>query len=83
MTNKIQTIGIKKNDQSYLTQLMIAYPKINSGRKNYVSQFNRILKNILLSKAYKLSLKNKNLNFFKSSSFEENNKFLSIMFKLK
>ena len=83
MIEKYNKISIKKLDQSYLLEIIKKYPGINSGRKNYVSQFNRILKNILLSKAYKLSLKNKNLNFFKSSSFEENNKFLSIMFKLK
>ena len=44
MTKKIKTISIKKNNQSYLTKLMIAYPKINSGRKNYTNQYYRVLK---------------------------------------
>ena len=62
MTNKIQTISIKKNNQSYLKKLLIAYPKINSGRKNYINQYNRVLKNILLSKAYdRISTKKPNI----------------------
>ena len=81
MTNKIQTISIKKNNQSYLKRLLIAYPKINSGRKNYRNQYNRVLKNILLSKAYN-KISKKKLNFQKKFFFKEKNEILSIKFKL-
>ena len=81
MTNKIQTISIKKNDQSYLKRLLIAYPKISSGRKNYANQYNRVLKNILLSQAYDVISKKK-LNFQTKFTFKENSKFLLIKFKL-
>ena len=81
MINKIQTISIKKNNQSYLKRLLIAYPKINSGRKNYRNQYNRVLKNILLSKAYN-KISKKKLNFQKKFFFKEKNEILSIKFKL-
>ena len=81
MTKKIMTIGLKKNNQSYLTKLMITYPKINSGRKNYTNQYYRVLKNILLSQAYDVISKKK-LNFQKKFTFKENSKFLLIKFKL-
>ena len=81
MTKKIKTIGLKKNNQSYLTKLMIAYPKINSGRKNYTNQYYRVLKNILLSQAYDVISKKK-LNFQTKFTFKENSKFLLIKFKL-
>ena len=83
MIKKFNKISIKKFDQSYLFEIIKTNPGINSGRKNYISQYKRILKNILLSKAYDLSSKRKSFDFFKSAIFEENNKFLSIIFKLK
>ena len=52
MKNRIKTISIKKNNQSYLFKLIETYPKIYSGRKNYTDQYYRVLKNILLSQAY-------------------------------
>ena len=81
MTNKIQTISIKKNDQSYLKRLLIAYPKISSGRKNYANQYDRVLKNILLSQAYNIISKKKS-NFQKKFFFKEKENFLLIKFKL-
>ena len=83
MIKKFNKISIKKFDQSYLFKIIKTNPGINSGRKNYISQYKRILKNILLSKAYNLSSKRKSLGFCISTIFEENNKFLSIIFKLK
>ena len=83
MIKKFNKISIKKFDQSYLFEIIKTNPGINSGRKNYISQYKRILKNILLSKAYNLSSKRKSLDFCISTIFEENNKFLSIIFKLK
>jgi len=59
MIKKFNKISIKKFDQSYLFEIIKTNPGINSGRKNYISQYKRILKNILLSKAYNLSSKKK------------------------
>ena len=81
MVKKLNKISIKKLDQSYLYEIIKEYPGINSGRKNYISHYKRALKNILLSKIYNLS-SNNNSELFKSISFEENNKFLSIKFSL-
>ena len=82
MIEKLNKICIKKIDQSYLFEIIKKNPGINSGRKNYASQYKRILKNILLSKVYHLSSKRKSFDSFKSAIFKENNKFLSIIFKL-
>ena len=81
MKNRIKTISIKKNNQSYLFKLIETYPKINSGRRNYTDQYNRVLKNILLSQAYN-TISNKKLNFQKKFSFKAKGEFLSIKFKL-
>ena len=81
MINKIQTIGIKKINQSYLKKLLINYPKINSGRKNYTYQYNRVLKNILLSKAYN-RISKKKPNIQKKFFFKETDGILLIKFKL-
>ena len=80
MIKKLNKISLKKIDQSYLQEIIKKYPGINSGRKNYKSQYRRILKNILLTKAYNLSSINKILDSSKSINFKENNKFLSIKF---
>ena len=45
-------IELKKINQKYLKQILLQYPNISSGRKNYIYQYRRILKNILLSKMY-------------------------------
>ena len=83
MVKKLDKISVKKFDQFYLLEIIKKYPGINSGRKNYKSQYKRILKNILLSKAYDLFFTSKSLDFCKNGRFKENNKFLSIIFKLK
>tara|TARA_B100000315_G_C14026125_1_gene341063 strand:- start:144 stop:386 length:243 start_codon:yes stop_codon:yes gene_type:complete len=80
MIKKLNKISLKKNDQTYLQEMLKKYPGINSGRKNYLSQYRRILKNILLTKVYNLSSKNIILNNRKNIIFKENNKFLSIKF---
>ena len=51
-------INIEKIDQQYLYDVIRLHPNINSGRKNYSTQYKRVLKNILLSKIY---TKNKTL----------------------
>ena len=51
-------INIEKIDQQYLYDVIRFHPNISSGRKNYFTQYKRVLKNILLSKIY---TKNKTL----------------------
>tara|TARA_Y100000590_G_scaffold412061_1_gene506688 strand:- start:227 stop:388 length:162 start_codon:yes stop_codon:yes gene_type:complete len=43
---------MKKISQNYLKDIIKQYPKIKSGRKNYLSHYRRILKNINLVKDY-------------------------------
>ena len=57
MKKKVKKFSIKKNNQKYLKILLNNYPKISSGRKNYESQYKRVLINILLTKAYNFLLK--------------------------
>ena len=56
-------INIEKIDQQYLYDVIRLHPNISSGRKNYSTQYKRVLKNILLSKIYaeNKALNNKNL----------------------
>ena len=81
MKNRIKTISIKKINQKYLYEILKKYQNINSGRKNYKSQYTRILKNIALSKAYNFTLKKNNL-IIKNITFIEKKKSISIIFKL-
>ena len=83
MVKIFNKISIKKQDQVYLLEIIKKYPGINSGRKNYKSQYKRILKNLLMSQAYQVILKRKSSVFFSNHSFEENDKYLSIKFKTK
>ena len=57
-------ISIKKIDQKYLYDILKYHPNIGSGRKNYSAQYNRILKNIFLSKIYTKNKILNNKNFF-------------------
>ena len=52
---------ISKDNQKYLKKIKSINPNIFSGRKNLDSRYNRVLKNILLSKIFK---KTKNANKF-------------------
>ena len=83
MVKIFNKISIKKQDQINLLEIIKKYPGINSGRKNYKSQYKRILKNLLMSQAYQVILKRKSSVFFNNSSFKENDKYLSIKFKTK
>ena len=47
-------------DQNYFYKLLKKYPKIKSGRKNYKDQYERIVRNILLTKIYFKFFKNSN-----------------------
>tara|TARA_B100001123_G_C15258061_1_gene1005483 strand:+ start:51 stop:290 length:240 start_codon:yes stop_codon:yes gene_type:complete len=74
-------INIYKKKQSYLHDLIKSYPGINSGRKRYVNQYKRVLKNILISQAYHHISKGKSFYCFKKFKFKENKKMLSIFFE--
>jgi len=80
MSSQTIKISIKKNNQQYLSKIIKKFPKINSGRKNYKGQYIRVLKNLLLTQAYKIILKKK-IEFLHSKiSFKENNKYITIKF---
>ena len=49
---KYNKIKIKKISQLYFNKLINDYDHIKSGRKNFDSHYNRVIKNILLSKLY-------------------------------
>ncbi len=44
----------------YLKKILEKYPKLKSGRKNYLEQHKRILKNIFIVKEYYKNKKNNN-----------------------
>jgi len=83
MEKNFNKISIKKQDQFYLLEIIKKYPGINSGRKNYKSQYKRILKNLLISQAHQVISKRKSSVLFSNYSFKENDKYLSIKFKTK
>ena len=60
--------GVRNN----VKEILKKYPAINSGRKNYKTQYIRVLKNILMSKAYNVLSKSKKLDHFGNYKFEEN-----------
>ena len=78
MVINLNKISIKKQSQFYLLKIIKKYPGINAGRKNYKSQYKRVLKNILISRAYNLLYKDKSFDRFINCEFKENNRFLSI-----
>tara|TARA_Y100000590_G_C15149499_1_gene799281 strand:+ start:14 stop:250 length:237 start_codon:yes stop_codon:yes gene_type:complete len=76
---KIQKITIKKINQNYLNNLVSVNKKIGSGRKNYQDHYNRILKNVILSKLFSkkiIPLKN---NF----KIINNKSYMSLISKIK
>ena len=78
MLKNLDTISFKKQNQFYLQDIIKKYPGINSGRKNYKTQYKRVLKNILIAQAYSKLSKNKSFTHFKNCKFEENKKYLKI-----
>ena len=64
MTKNIFKIKVKK--QNYFKELLIKYPSLKSGRKNYNHNYLRILRNILILKYFKLN-KGKINNMFQSN----------------
>ena len=82
MPKKYKKIIIKKYDQNYLSKIIFKYPGINSGRKNYSTQFKRVLKNLLMSKAYDYC-KEKNIKVnFKSFVFKDKKEAICLKFKI-
>ena len=80
MVKYLNKISINKMNQYYLIEILKKYPKINSGRKNYKTQYKRVLKNILMSKAYNELSKSTKLDHFIHYKFEEKLKILTIKF---
>ena len=75
----MQKVSQKKINQKYLLKIIKDNPQICSGRKNYDKFYNRILKNILLTKVYS---KNKIREFyFKKITYLINKKEISIFIK--
>ena len=72
-------IKIKKDNQKYLKKIRQINPKIFSGRKNYKINYDRVLKNILLTKLFK---KTKNVSKFidKKIKFKKNKNYIFAYF---
>ena len=80
MVKYFKKISINKMNQHYLIEILKKYPGINSGRKNYKTQYKRVLKNILMSKAYDVLSKSTKLDHFRNYKFKEKIKILTIKF---
>ena len=72
---KIKNIQVQKKKQKYLYDLIDNFPNIASGRKNYRAQYDRILKNILLSKIF-TTIKIENFFIKKFAYIVKKNKIL-------
>ena len=72
-------LKIKKNNQKYLKKIKLLNPDIFSGRKNLTTNYERILKNILLTKIFK---KTDNINKFlnKKIKFKDNKNYIIVYF---
>lgn len=64
-------LSIKIKRQDYLRDILRLNPLISSGRKNYKKQYERILRNILLVKKYKLNRKSNKNNIFKRKKYKK------------
>ena len=73
------SIRIKKNNQNYLNKIQSINPEIFAGRKNLDFSYNRVLKNILLSKVFK-STKNCNNFINKKIEFKVYKNFIKVCF---
>ena len=75
----INKMRIKKNNQLYLKKILKENPSLSSGRKNYDTQYLRILKNILLTKMFISGQIYNKKKFCKKVDFINNKEFLKIM----
>ena len=78
---KKKSIIVSGINQSYFDKILIDYPRIKSGRKNYKKQYIRILKNILLTKLYIESSKNKKNILSSNILFKKNKNHLKLIIK--
>jgi hypothetical protein len=76
---KKQKIIIKKINQNYLNNLFAINKKISSGRKNYKHHYNRILKNVILSKLFSKNIMPIKNNF----KIIDNKSYISLIPKIK
>ena len=75
----MRSIKIKKDNQNYLKKIKTINPKIFAGRRNLDFSYNRVLKNILLSKVFK-NTKNCNSFIHKKIKFKIYKKFIKVCF---
>ena len=80
MAKYFKKISIRKMNQHYFTKILKTYPGISSGRKNYKTQYKRVLKNILMSKAYNMLSKSRKLDHFGNYKFKEKIKIITMKF---
>ena len=71
------------NNQKYIRDLIKQYPKISSGRKNFNDQNIRIIKNILLTKAFNLLSMKKFFQYSEKMEFFKEKKLITLKFKNK
>ena len=64
-------LSIKIKNQDYLKDILRLNPCIGSGRKKYKKQYERILRNILLIKKYKLNRKSNKNNIFMRKKYKK------------
>ena len=76
---RLKYTQIKINDQKYLFDIINKYPEVCSGRKNYPDHYKRVLKNILLSKAYQ-KINYKNIFEYNFQNILINNKSIILRF---
>ena len=46
------TMKIKKRSQQYIKKLISKHPNICSGRKNFDAHYDRVIKNVILTKMF-------------------------------
>ena len=73
-------IKLRKNNQEYLKKIKTINPKIFSGRKNLNKNYNRVLKNILLTIIF-MKIKNPSKFIDKKIEFKNNKNYIFAYFK--
>ena len=71
-------IKLNLENQKYINEIILKNSKILSGRKNYKSQYERVLKNILLAKKFKIYSNKKISSFFKKTKFKIGKKYIKL-----
>ena len=77
---QMNCIKLRKNKQEYLKKIKTINPKIFSGRKNLNKNYNRVLKNILLTMIF-MKIKNPSKFIDKKIEFKNNKNYIFAYFK--